>query len=72
MIKLGQSRDIWQFQSTPSAWRVTRSINKPEDTKNISIHTLRVEGDFTLNVGLILLPISIHTLRVEGDRFFEK
>ena len=33
----------------------------------ISIHTLRVEGDFADNFGYEFDAISIHTLRVEGD-----
>ena len=34
----------------------------------ISIHTLRVEGDFSLLDNIIeFFTISIHTLRVEGD-----
>ena len=37
-------------------------------TTVISIHTLRVEGDFFCNHSQYqLLSISIHTLRVEGD-----
>ena len=35
----------------------------------ISIHTLRVEGDIVLFPSLFdFVTISIHTLRVEGDR----
>ena len=34
---------------------------------NISIHTLRVEGDNTGWQAFLKLIISIHTLRVEGD-----
>ena len=45
MIKLGQSRNIWQFQSTPSAWRVTLGFDDYVKTYKISIHTLRMEGD---------------------------
>ena len=33
------------FQSTPSAWRVTRASCKLFDRPQISIHTLRMEGD---------------------------
>ena len=33
----------------------------------ISIHTLRVEGDSDTPLDTELLIISIHTLRVEGD-----
>ena len=35
----------WQFQSTPSVWRVTTVICCSFATPRISIHTLRVEGD---------------------------
>ena len=37
--------------------------------KDISIHTLRVEGDKALLIRAHGLRISIHTLRVEGDNF---
>ena len=38
------------------------------DMDAISIHTLRVEGDFLRSFRFISTPpISIHTLRVEGD-----
>ena len=33
----------------------------------ISIHTLRMEGDVAVGVGLAADLISIHTLRMEGD-----
>ena len=33
------------FQSTPSAWRETRTIVVPLTSKLISIHSLRMEGD---------------------------
>ena len=33
----------------------------------ISIHTLRVEGDFAVVHHILLPDISIHTRRVEGD-----
>ena len=36
--------------------------------KNISIHTLRVEGDKIKICKKVEFFISIHTLRVEGDR----
>ena len=39
----------------------------------ISIHTLRVEGDGKLELGVRkILTISIHTLRVEGDVHMEE
>ena len=33
------------FQSTPSAWRVTVYVDARDISSNISIHTLRMEGD---------------------------
>ena len=57
-----------QFQSTPSAWRVTIFRLFVPGKLRISIHTLRVEGDVL--VALVTrrsTQISIHTLRVEGD-----
>ena len=35
------------FQSTPSAWRVTIVASITENCSVISIHTLRMEGDFS-------------------------
>ena len=37
------------------------------ESKDISIHTLRVEGDKSMTDNEIKEGISIHTLRVEGD-----
>ena len=38
------------------------------DGTEISIHTLRMEGDLS-GIGLLILAnISIHTLRMEGDQ----
>ena len=37
--------DFNGFQSTPSVWRVTVKITYISPFDNISIHTLRVEGD---------------------------
>ncbi len=34
-----------RFQSTPSAWRVTRGCRPNAQANEISIHTLRMEGD---------------------------
>ena len=34
----------------------------------ISIHTLRMEGDYFHNANRVSTLISIHTLRMEGDR----
>ena len=56
------------FQSTPSAWRVTDYfLGDVVAVINISIHTLRVEGDVKLHLVEPVFRISIHTLRVEGD-----
>ena len=33
----------------------------------ISIHTLRMEGDFSVLLRKLRIKISIHTLRMEGD-----
>ena len=59
-----------RFQSTPSAWRETLvAFATRRDTGTISIHSLRVEGDWDyLGTTLGRLWISIHSLRVEGDR----
>ena len=55
------------FQSTPSVWRETIKCVQHYDKFQISIHSLRVEGDCVglQNVGASI--ISIHSLRVEGD-----
>ena len=55
------------FQSTPSAWRVTSFHEIKVIFSNISIHTLRVEGDQAYRIFDRVVVISIHTLRVEGD-----
>ena len=49
-------------------WRVTAPDYFDYIIIDISIHTLRVEGDrYFVGALLVLLDISIHTLRVEGD-----
>ena len=55
------------FQSTPSAWRVTALFRIIKVSGMISIHTLRMEGDFLQKSTLSAFHISIHTLRMEGD-----
>ena len=35
----------WEFLSTPSARRATRRMQEPRETRSISIHALRKEGD---------------------------
>ena len=57
-----------RFQSTPSVWRVTLEKAAQKQTDEISIHTLRVEGDAVRRKSRKVFFISIHTLRVEGDR----
>ena len=60
--------DAIEFQSTPSAWRVTDRLIVFYNFTDISIHTLRVEGDTVMQSKPDKhLQISIHTLRVEGD-----
>ena len=61
------------FLSTPSGWRATFACILKSSEGGISIHALRVEGDYSYfgptgaGVG-----ISIHALRVEGDKGLEK
>ena len=57
-----------RFQSTPSAWRETSLYFLFVGVDNISIHSLRMEGDIVPIISLaILVVISIHSLRMEGD-----
>ena len=37
-----------KFQSTPSAWRETTEVREKPRTQNISIHSLRMEGDLAV------------------------
>ena len=56
------------FLSTPSGWRATVKSRGALAHVCISIHALRVEGDFfSGEAGLKAVEISIHALRVEGD-----
>ena len=55
------------FQSTPSVWRETSFAAVISLARQISIHSLRVEGDTLLSGFLYPVCISIHSLRVEGD-----
>ena len=55
------------FLSTPSGWRATYPFNKFLAVFIISIHALRVEGDFHDDCSHRGSRISIHALRVEGD-----
>ena len=61
-----------EFQSTPSAWRETVLLHSLCNIKNISIHSLRMEGDLRFNVSPSGIVISIHSLRMEGDRICEE
>ena len=57
------------FLSTPSGWRATAKHAMFTFVSFISIHALRVEGDFRPGRDrLHAAAISIHALRVEGDR----
>ena len=58
-----------QFQSTRSAWSVTRRGRTLCGGKFISIHTLRMERDGRApRQSGLRQDISIHTLRMERDR----
>ena len=60
--------DTEAFQSTPSVWRETDCETLScADCWNISIHSLRVEGDAGGESIVATCVISIHSLRVEGD-----
>ena len=59
-----------EFQSTPSAWRETQAAEKRGTRKNISIHSLRMEGDRISCNSRCTSQISIHSLRMEGDPVF--
>ena len=55
------------FQSTPSAWRETTACQELFPAENISIHSLRMEGDGHSQKNTPTFNISIHSLRMEGD-----
>ena len=55
------------FQSTPSAWRETVHLDIYRSVVDISIHSLRMEGDNARHNILCTFRISIHSLRMEGD-----
>ena len=55
------------FQSTPSAWRETADPIDKLMTVDISIHSLRMEGDLIAIENTAQIAISIHSLRMEGD-----
>ena len=57
------------FLSTPSGWRATGGIlSQGSAIVGISIHALRVEGDYAAYLYRRRREISIHALRVEGDK----
>ena len=62
---------FFAFQSTPSVWRETGKTSSDLQTYDISIHSLRVEGDSTNVTTEGADDISIHSLRVEGDALTE-
>ena len=55
------------FQSTPSAWRETNESVRGVKVPDISIHSLRMEGDSYSTATELCICISIHSLRMEGD-----
>ena len=57
----------FSFQSTPSVWRETLLLVHFQLTQQISIHSLRMEGDLCYQFALVSFAISIHSLRMEGD-----
>ena len=59
---------IFSFQSTPSAWRETWNFFYLIHNIVISIHSLRMEGDFMRRSFEKGYDISIHSLRMEGDK----
>ena len=66
MTSLRNGRGL--FLSTPSGWRATAALINLVADICISIHALRVEGDFRSPPYIFNYTIiSIHALRVEGD-----
>ena len=59
------------FQSTPSAWRETQEPGEYSIEPDISIHSLRMEGDPKQSSHRSHTHISIHSLRMEGDKSLE-
>ena len=59
------------FQSTPSAWRETNAEMTQNLFVDISIHSLRMEGDPCVSDCIFFIVISIHSLRMEGDNTFQ-
>ena len=60
-------QQLLKFQSTPSAWRETCLTACTWQKNQISIHSLRMEGDVYKGGDTVSINISIHSLRMEGD-----
>ena len=58
------------FQSTPSAWRETSSDWISRRRPDISIHSLRVEGDYSFPIRNIIIGINFNPLPPHGGRRF--
>ena len=56
------------FQSTPSAWRETSSDWISRRRPDISIHSLRVEGDYSFPIRNIIIGINFNPLPPHGGR----
>ena len=67
-LTFGQT--LTTFQSTPSAWRETDCREQYTRASFISIHSLRMEGDFQQRPMCAAPSISIHSLRMEGDLLY--
>ena len=65
--RAGGAESPGAFQSTPSAWRETEWEKYISDWWEISIHSLRMEGDRFQGCCHQRWHISIHSLRMEGD-----
>ena len=62
-------RDGHPFQSTPSAWRVTRRFcDNPKEMALFQSTPSAWRVTFANILHNNFIPISIHTLRVEGDQ----
>ena len=60
-VKSFQKALTFRFLSTPSGWRATFVIIESMETDNISIHALRVEGDFLFLIILYLMFVFLST-----------
>ena len=56
------------FQSTPSAWRETACSGSCAGGFVISIHSLRMEGDLRMILGILLYPTNFNPLPPHGGR----